>query len=190
MTEIRKDFHRILSEGLGFDMTDPNLEDTPQRISKMYKDIFRNVGKEFGSITTFPNSEGYNQIILMDNIHFSSTCSHHFVPFYGIAWVAYIPNKLLIGASKPARIIEHYAARPQLQERLTQQVADFIYEKLKPIALIVLMRATHTCMSCRGAKQYAGAGMTTSSIKGVFETNALSRGEALDLIKMSIMMEK
>lgn len=190
MTEIQNDFHHIISQGLGLDMSDPNLKDTPKRLEKMYKEFTKNSKKSFGKLTVFPNSDGYDQIILLDTIHFTSMCSHHFLPFAGKAWFAYIPNEWLLGASKPARVIEHYAAQPQLQENLCQQVVQFIEDALKPKGIMLVLRATHGCMSCRGIYQYHGAGMMTSSITGVFKEHKGPHDEVMDLIKLSIMMEK
>jgi GTP cyclohydrolase I len=189
MSGIEKDFHHLISEGLGFDMSDPNLKDTPQRVSRMYQELFKNVGKEFNGMTSFPNSEQYDQIIMMDNIHFTSVCSHHFLPFSGKAWFAYLPDQRLMGASKAARVITHYAAQPQLQENLCQQVVNYIEKDLQPQGIMLVMRAIHGCMACRGVYQYHGAGMITSSIRGVFK-NPAARNEVMDLIKLSIMMEK
>lgn len=189
MKEIAANFHQLMSKGLGFDMTDPNLKDTPQRVERMYNDLFKNVGKEFSGMTSFPNSEDYDQIVLMDNIHFTSVCSHHFLPFTGKAWFAYLPDKKLMGASKAARVITHYAAQPQLQENLCQQVTNYIENDLQPKGIMLVMRAIHGCMSCRGVYQYDGAGMMTSSIRGVFKDPA-ARNEVMDLIKLSVMMEK
>jgi len=187
---IKKDFLRIMTEGLGLDVQDPNLSGTPERIEKMYKEFFRNVGKPFEGLTVFPNEEGYDQLILLDKIHFTSTCSHHFLPFSGYAWFAYIPNDLLLGASKPARVIEHFATRPQLQENLCHDVVNHIEYKLKPKGIMLVMRAIHGCMSCRGVNQYHGAGMITSAITGVFKESKSAKDEVLDLIKLSMLMDK
>jgi GTP cyclohydrolase I len=190
--DIRKVEEHIffaLQEGLGLDMTDPNLADTPKRIAKMYvEEFFKGKEKDFDSITTFPNEDNYQQIILLDRIHFVSVCSHHFLPFVGLAWLGYIPDKLLVGASKPSRIIAHYAARPQLQERLCHQVITRFEEAVKPRGTILVMRAVHGCMSHRGAKQIGGAGMITSAVSGVFEKDAKARAEAMDLINLSLKM--
>lgn len=187
--EIQKHFHDLIFDGLGLSQDDPNLIDTPKRLERMYLDLFKNVGKEFKGMTSFPNTEKYDQIVLMDNMHFTSVCSHHFLPFSGKAWFAYLPDKRLMGASKAARVIAHYAAQPQLQENLCQQVVNFIENELQPKGIMLVMRAIHGCMSCRGVYQYAGAGMVTSSIRGSFK-DAAARSEVMDLIKMSIMMEK
>lgn len=186
---IEKHIRSALSEGLGLDLTDPNLKDTPKRIAKMYKnEFFKGVGIEFEGLTTFPNDAGYDEIVLLDNIHFVSVCSHHFLPFYGQAWVAYIPDQEVIGASKPSRVISHYAARPQIQENLGKQVVDFLDKELKPKGVMLVMRAIHGCISNRGVNQYAGAGMVTSAVRGVFKENPSTKAEALDLIKISLKL--
>jgi GTP cyclohydrolase I len=187
---IEKHFKKLMEEGMQVDLSNPNLSGTPERVARMYQEFLKGEGSDFEGLTVFPNSENYDQIILLDNIHFVSSCSHHLLPFFGLAWLAYIPDKFLMGASKPARVIKHYGSRLQLQENLSQQVADYIQKELKPKALLLVMRATHTCMSCRGAEQYAGAGMVTSSIKGLFKSEKISKDEALDLIKISIMLNK
>ena len=185
---IKKHFHNLMKEGLGFDLKDPNLSGTPERIAKMYGEFFKGEKIEFEGLTVFPNTEGYDEIVLLDNIHFVSICSHHFLPFAGLAWVAYIPNKLILGASKPARVIKHYGARPQLQENLCEQIVNYLEKKLEPNGVMVVMRGVHGCMSHRGVNQYAGAGMTTSSIRGVFKTDPSAKNEVMDLIKLSIML--
>lgn len=187
--EIKENFLRIIKR-LGLDISDPNLAKTPERIEKMYKEFFKNEKKNFEGLTVFPNNEGYNQIILLDKIHFTSICSHHFLPFSGYAWFAYIPDDKLLGASKPARVIEHYSKKPQLQENLCQQVIECIGSQLNPKGMMLVMRAIHGCMSCRGINQYHGAGMITSSITGIFEESKAAKDECLDLIKLSISMEQ
>jgi len=194
----------LMMQALGLDMTDPNMEDTPERIGRMYFQLFRNVGKEFEGWTVFPNEvvaevmgiskehpisqeRRNNQIIMLDNIHFVSTCSHHFLPFVGKAWVLYIPDKVLVGASKPARCIEHYAAMPQIQENLCGDVLSSFVKHAKPLACMVMMRAIHQCMSCRGVNQYGNAGMTNSAIHGVFLSDSSAKAEALEMIKISMM---
>lgn len=178
-------FARILHEGLGLDLNDPNLIDTPQRVAKMYCDeLLVGLKSPEPKITVFPNDKEYSQMILSDKIYFSSLCSHHFLPFSGYAWVLYIPDKSLIGLSKFSRIVNCFAARPQLQENLTHQVAHFLVDKLKPRGTMVVMRALHQCMHCRGVKQHSGAGMVTSAIHGEFN-QAEVRAEAMDLIQLS-----
>jgi len=181
-------FRQILANGLGLDLTDPNLKNTPERVAKMMcRELLKNIEGDFDGYTCFPNDDGYSQIVMIDNIHFVSMCSHHFLPFEGKAWILYIPNKLLPGASKSARVVEFYASRPQLQERLCHQVLNNFVEKVQPLGCMVYMRAIHQCMRCRGVKQYSGAGMSTSAIHGVFDKEAVARQEGLDMIKMSMM---
>lgn len=175
-------------EEMGLDLSDPNLRETPLRVSKMYLDeLFATVGKEFTGFKTFPNDCAYDQIILLDRIHFVSTCSHHFLPFVGLGWVAYIPKERLLGASKPARLLIHYAKRPQLQEALTHQVIDYIDRELQPQGCMVVLRATHGCMSHRGIQQTNGSGMVTSAIRGCFKDMSVKQ-EGWDMIKLSLMV--
>ena len=178
-------FHKLMVEGLGLDLNDPNLIDTPKRVAKMYCDeLFSGLYSEEPKVTTFPNDKKYSQIILSDKLYFNSLCSHHFLPFSGYAWVLYIPDIKLIGLSKFSRIVTWYAARPQLQENLTHEVAQYLVEKLQPKGVMVVMRALHQCMHCRGVKQHSGAGMVTSAIYGEFEEIAV-RNEAMSLIQLS-----
>lgn len=181
-------FFKLMKEGLGFDMNDPNLIDTPKRVAKMFcKELFHAVDNEFPEkdFRKFPNDRKYNQITMIDNIHFTSVCSHHFLPFTGRAWFLYIPNEHdLIGASKMPRIISHYAARPQLQENLCHEVINRFVDVMKPKAAMLVMRAVHGCMSCRGVNQYNNTGMTSSAIYGGFEKPEL-RAEAMGLINLS-----
>lgn len=176
----------LLTEGLGLDLSDPNLIGTPRRIAKMYcNEFFANIDKEFEGYSLFPNKDEYNQIILLDNIFFTSICSHHFLPFTGLAWVAYIPKDFLIGASKPARLVEHYAKRPQLQERLQHQIISSFVKVVKPLGTLVYIRATHQCMKCRGVRQHNNSAMQTSSVHGVFEKDYKAKEEVYNMIKLS-----
>jgi GTP cyclohydrolase IA len=177
---------------LGLDLNDPNLKDTPKRIAKMYqKDFMGNVHKKPSAklLRSFPNEKEYDEIILMDNIPFVSLCSHHFLPFPGLACFLYIPDKKLVGASKPARIIEFFSKKPQLQENLAFEVVNH-FSKIKPKGIMLVMRAIHGCMSCRGIKTGENAGLVTSITYGSFRDNIETRTEALDLIKLSVALRK
>jgi GTP cyclohydrolase I len=186
--QIEKLFRLIIESGLGFDPKDPNLIDTPKRIAKMYcQEWFRNVNSEFDDFKSFPNSENYRQIVCFDKIQFSSICSHHFLPFTGFAWLLYIPQNRLIGASKSSRLIEHYSARPQLQENLTHQILNRFVEGVVPQGAMVVMRAIHECMRCRGAKQTNGSGMITDALYGCFKEPDV-KAEGLELIKLSLIV--
>lgn len=189
MNKKRVKYHveQLIKEGLGFDLEDANLKGTPERISKMFCDeVFSNSFKEFYDFQTSPNDDNYDQIIMLDRIFFVSMCSHHFLPFTGRAWFLYIPNSLLVGASKPARLVNHYAKRPQLQERLSCQVVRAFDEIIKPKGSMLVMRAIHDCMRCRGVRQSGGAGMTTSMTSGCFRKDPTLELKGLELIKISL----
>jgi GTP cyclohydrolase I len=172
---------RQMIEILGLDFTDPNLVETPERVAKLYVDMFRGLteGAE-PKVTFFPNDERYTAMVMEKDIPFYSMCSHHFVPFYGHAHVAYIPNEKICGLSKMPRIVEFYAHRPQLQERLTEQVAGFLADKLSPQGVMVVIEARHLCVEMRGVKK-PGALTVTSAIRGIF-FNRPVREEFLDLL--------
>lgn len=171
----------LLTE-LGLDLTDPNLRETDIRVAKMYHEIFSGLheGAE-PAVTLFPNDEGYSAMVIEKDIPFYSVCSHHLVPFYGHAHIAYIPRDKIIGLSKFARILEFYARRPQLQERLTEQVVEFLREKLDPLGAMVVIEARHLCVEMRGVKK-SGAITVTSAIRGSFYKKEV-REEFLDLLK-------
>jgi len=176
----------VLFHAMDLDPDDPNLKDTPKRIAKMYtEELFKNIEKEYEGWTLFPNDQ-YDQLIMIDNIHFTSMCSHHFLPFTGKAWIVYLPDEKIAGASKMARVVEHYAARPQIQETLCHEIIENFEKNVEPSGCIVMMRAIHACMGCRGVKQYAGTGMGTSAISGSFHTDPALKQEALEMIKMSM----
>ncbi len=171
----------ILME-LDLDLSDPNLAETDIRVALMYREMFQ--GLQEGAeprVTTFPNSEGYTGMVMEKQIPFYSMCSHHLVPFYGHAHIAYIPTKRIMGLSKFPRILEFYAKRPQLQERLTEQVVTYLEEILKPLGAMVVIEARHLCVEMRGVKK-PGAVTVTSSIRGTFLEKAV-REEFLDLLR-------
>jgi len=171
-----------IMEELNLDLTDPNFEETPQRVAKMYLEMFH--GLREGSqpkVTTFPNEEGYHHMVIEKEIPFYSMCAHHFVPFYGHAHIAYIPEGSIVGLSKLPRILEFYAKRPQLQERLTEQVAEFLWSTLKPQGVMVVVEARHLCVEMRGVKK-TGAMTTTSALRGCFADRKV-REEFLALLR-------
>lgn len=177
----------IITDGLGLDLSDPNLVGTPKRVAKMYVDeFFKNVGKKFSRLKLFPNDCGYNQIILMDRVYLVSTCSHHFLPFTGYAWFLYIPNKKLVGASKLGRMIIHHSQKPQLQEKLSHEILEDFVARVKPLGAMLIIRALHGCMSSRGLKQ-SSLGMTTSAVHGMFMCEPSVKQEGLDLVKISLL---
>lgn len=175
---------RGILTALGLDLRDPNLAETDLRVAKMYLEMFH--GLQEGAepkVTTFPNEEGYSHMVMEKQIPFYSMCAHHLVPFYGHAHIAYIPRDRILGLSKFARILEFYAKRPQLQERLTEQVVTFLEEKLRPLGAMVVIEARHLCVEMRGVKK-PGALTVTSAIRGIFHQKPV-REEFLDLLRHS-----
>lgn len=173
---------RAILEELGLDLADPNLAETDVRVAKLYLEMFH--GLREGSrpkITTFPNDESYSGMVMEKEIPFYSLCSHHLVPFYGHAHIAYIPTDRIVGLSKLGRIVEFYAKRPQLQERLTEQIVTFLEEELRPHGAMVVVEARHLCVEMRGVKK-AGAVTVTSAIRGSFHNRPV-REEFLDLLR-------
>ncbi|RLE18098.1 MAG: GTP cyclohydrolase I FolE [Acidobacteria bacterium] len=174
MAEVMRELH--------MDLDDPNYEGTPERVAKMYLEMFHGLfeGSE-PKVTTFPNDEGYDHMVIEREIPFYSMCAHHFVPFYGHAHIAYIPKETIVGLSKLPRILEFYAKRPQLQERLTEQVAGYLWTQLKPLGVMVVIEARHLCVEMRGVKK-PGASTTTSALRGCFADHEV-REEFLALIR-------
>ncbi len=173
---------RAILEELGLDLGDPNLSRTDERVADLYLEMFHGLreGAE-PEVTTFPNDENYSHMVMEKEIPFYSMCSHHLVPFYGHAHMAYIPDERIIGLSKFARILEFYAKRPQLQERLTEQVVDCLVEKLAPRGAMVVIEARHLCVEMRGVKK-PGVLTVTSAIRGTFHERPV-REEFLDLLR-------
>ncbi|MGH9464398.1 MAG: GTP cyclohydrolase I FolE [Thermoanaerobaculia bacterium] len=173
---------RGIMEILRLDRADPNLAATDLRVARLYLEMFH--GLEEGAepqITTFPNDEGYEHMVMERDIPFYSMCAHHLVPFYGHAHIAYIPGDRILGLSKFARILEFYAKRPQLQERLTEQVVDCLVERLHPKGAMMVIEARHLCVEMRGVKK-PGALTVTSALRGVFHEKPV-RQEFLDLLR-------
>jgi len=155
------------------------LKNTPKRYSKFLKEWLEE-SNDF-TFTTFNKPNGLDQMIIVKDISFYSMCSHHLIPFYGKVHIGYLPGTKIAGLSKFPRVVDKYAHRPQLQERLTQQIADFLDKELEPLGLMVIMEAEHMCMSMRGIKKI-GSKTITSSIKGMFIQPSL-KNEFMELIK-------
>ena len=168
---------------IGEDPDREGLVGTPDRIARMYEEIFSGLNEDPAEhLQIFFQDEKYEELILIKDIPFYSMCEHHLVPFFGHAHVGYIPKDgRLTGLSKLARVVETVSKRPQLQERLTATVADTIVDVLKPYGVIVVIEAEHMCMTMRGVKK-AGSRTVTSAVRGVFETDAKSRAEVLSMI--------
>ncbi len=184
VANIAQHMSGVLRE-LRLDPQDPNFEETPERVAKMYLEMFNGLfqGAE-PKVTTFPNEEGYHHMVIEREIPFYSMCAHHFVPFYGHAHIAYIPDETIVGLSKLPRILEFYAKRPQLQERLTEQVAEFLMRKLEPLGVMVVIEARHLCVEMRGVKK-PGALTTTSALRGCFSDRKV-REEFLALVQRRV----
>ncbi len=166
-----------LLTALGADLTDEGLRDTPRRVAKAYAELL--TPKPF-NLTTFPNDEGYDELVLARDIPFHSLCMHHMLPFHGVAHVAYLPGDRIIGLSKLARVVELFARDLQVQERLTRQVADWLQAKLAPKGVGVVIEAEHLCMSLRGV-QKAGSRTVTSALHGLVREDPRTRQEFLAL---------
>lgn len=162
---------------LGLSTRSDGLRDTPARMARAYSELF--TPRPF-SATTFPNDEGYDELVLARDIPLRSVCEHHLLPFTGTASVGYIPGERILGLSKLARVVEHFACRPQLQERLTKQIADWLTEQLHPRAVGVVIRAEHTCMTLRGVHA-TGSTTVTSTLLGSLRSDPRSRQEFLSL---------
>ena len=156
---------------------------TPSRVSKMYLELFSGINKDPKDEITITYTENHDEIILVRDISFYSMCEHHLIPFFGTAHVAYLPRGgVITGLSKLARVVEATARKPQLQERMTTEIANAILEKLNPVGVAVVVEAEHLCMSMRGIKK-PGSKTITSVLKGIFESNQASRAEVLSLIR-------
>lgn len=162
---------------LGVAVTSENLRDTPRRMAQAYGELFT---PEPFEVTSFPNDEGYDELVLARDIPLRSVCEHHLLPFIGTACVGYLPGERIVGLSKLARVVQHFACRPQLQERLTKHVADWLTVHLQPRAVGVVIRAEHTCMTLRGARA-TGSTTVTSTLLGSLRDDSRSRNEFFSL---------
>ena len=168
---------RALLEALGVDLEDESRRDTPRRMARMYAELL--TPPPF-TATTFPNDGGYDELVVATGIPFHSLCEHHFLPFTGIAHVGYLPGDRIVGLSKLARVVEHFARLPQVQERLTTQIAGWLDAQLAPQGVGVVLEAEHLCMSLRGV-QKPGARTVTSALHGVVRDDPRTRQEFLAL---------
>ncbi|MGB8362424.1 MAG: GTP cyclohydrolase I FolE [Acidimicrobiia bacterium] len=169
-------------EAIGEDPQREGLLETPQRVARFYAEVFDGLHTEPGDvIDAFFGAEHYQEIVMVRDIPFYSMCEHHFVPFHGQAHVAYMPQGRVTGLSKLARLVEAFARRPQMQERLTAQVADCLSDRLDPLGVMVVIEAEHLCMSMRGVRK-PGATTVTSAVRGIIEKNPATRAEVMSLL--------
>jgi len=168
---------------LGEDPDREGLRRTPARVAQAYAEMFAGLRVDPASVLTTAFEENHEELVLVRDISLTSLCEHHLLPFHGVAHIGYIPGEhgRITGLSKLARLVEVYARRPQVQERLTSQVADTLMERLEPRGAIVVVDCEHMCMSMRGIRK-PGARTITSAVRGIFQTDAKSRSEAMSLI--------
>ena len=172
---------RELLEAVGEDPTRDGLLGTPDRVARMYAEILSGSALDPGRHLALTFAEDHHEMVIVRDIPFESLCEHHLMPFTGKAHVAYVPNGRIIGLSKIARVVEEFARRLQVQERLTSQVADLMWERIAPEGVGVVLEATHTCMTMRGVRK-PGAVMVTSAVRGTFKTRAETRAEFMKLV--------
>lgn len=172
---------RDILDAIGEDVDREGLHDTPARVARMYTELLGGMREQpelhFRSVFT----EDYDEIVLLRDIPFFSMCEHHMLPFIGCAHVAYLPSGKVLGVSKMARIVDCFAKRLQVQERMTAQIADLMMEHLKPSGVAVVLEASHSCMTIRGIKK-PGTTMVTSALRGMFRRDSRSRNEILSLL--------
>jgi len=169
-------------ESINEDPKREGLLDTPRRIADMYAEVFSGIDRDPKEELKTGFDEGHHEMVILKDIAFYSMCEHHFLPFYGLVHVGYIPSGRVVGASKMARVVDILAKRPQLQERLTSQIADTIVEALQPQGVAVVIQAEHLCMTMRGVKK-PDSKIVTSATRGLFRKSSATRSEFLSLIR-------
>ncbi|NLE59796.1 MAG: GTP cyclohydrolase I FolE [Planctomycetes bacterium] len=157
------------------------LKQTPLRVARMYAEVFGGLHESPRQHLKTFFTEQYDELVVLRDIPFHSVCEHHLLPFAGDAHIAYLPDGRIVGVSKLARVVEAYARRPQVQERMTSQIADLLMEELHAKGVAVILRATHLCMTCRGVKK-PGSLMVTSALRGLCKSDARTRGEVMMLL--------
>ena len=174
---------RELLLAVGEDPDRPGLRETPARVARAYAETFAGLWQDPGDVLATTFDEDHDELVLVKDIPMYSTCEHHLVPFHGVAHVGYIPGEdgRVTGLSKLARLVEVYARRPQVQERMTSQIADALAEVLKPRGALVVIEAEHLCMAMRGIRK-PGSRTVTSAVRGIFRDNASTRAEAMSLV--------
>jgi GTP cyclohydrolase I len=176
---------RLILEGIGEDLGRPGMRDTPARVARMYQEITTGLHEDASDVLQAVFEEGHDEMVMVRDIPMYSLCEHHLLPFLGKAHVAYVPSEgRITGLSKLARLVDGLAKRPQVQERLTSQVADALVERLHPQGALVVIEAEHLCMSMRGVRK-PGAITVTSAVRGVFRDSLPTRLEAMNLIGVS-----
>lgn len=181
--KIKKSVRSII-EAIGEDVSREGLVDTPRRVAEMYAELFSGMSMDPKEVLKTGYEQGHREMVIVKDIPFYSMCEHHLLPFYGEVHVGYIPDVKgrIVGISKLARVVEIIARRPQVQERMTTEIADTVMQGLKPSGVVVVIRAEHMCMIMRGVKK-PGSSIVTSAIRGIFYENSASRAEFFSLIQ-------
>lgn len=181
--EIRKAITSVI-KAIGEDPKREGLVETPRRVAEMYAELFSGLNVDPKKELTVGFEEGHREMVILKDIPFYSMCEHHLLPFYGFAHIGYIPNTTgrIVGASKLARVVEIIARRPQLQERMTTQIADAVEEGINPEGVAVVIQAEHLCLTMRGIKK-PGSAIVTSAVRGIFRAKSKTRAEFLSLIQ-------
>ena len=181
--DLRKAFEKIII-AIGEDPKREGLIETPRRVAEMYGELFSGMGQDPREELSVGYELGHRELVILKDIPFYSMCEHHFLPFYGVVHIGYIPNTegRVVGISKLARVVECLAHRPQIQERMATQIADAINDGLKPDGVAVVIQAEHLCMVMRGTKK-PGSSVITSALRGVFQKRAAARAEFFSLIQ-------
>ena len=172
---------REILEAIGEDPDRSSLIETPDRVARMYTELFSGLHSDPARHLQKCFQEAFDELVLVREISFNSLCEHHLLPFMGVAHVGYLPNGQVVGLSKLARVVEEVSHRPQVQERMTDQIADLLSEELDAKGVVVVIEATHTCMTIRGVRK-PGSRTGTSAVRGLFKTNQSSRAEVMSLI--------
>jgi GTP cyclohydrolase I len=173
---------REIIEAIGEDPDREGLRNTPDRVARMYAELFEGLRIDPESYLDVGFEVGHEEMVILKDIPFYSICEHHFMPFHGVAAVGYVPDGRVVGLSKLARLVEAYARRPQIQEQLTGQIADSLMQALQPDGVAVVIEAEHLCMTQRGVKK-PGSRMVTSATRGLFRKNEVTRAEFLSLVR-------
>ena len=180
LAAIEKAVREIL-KAIGEDPTREGIADTPKRVAQMYQELFGGIFQDPAEHLSVHFAEKYDEMVILRDIPFHSMCEHHLLPFMGRAHVAYLPRGRVVGISKLARVVEVCARRPQVQERLTSQIADLLMDRLDARGTGVIIEANHTCMTIRGVRK-PGSVMVTSAMRGLFKSNLATRTEAIQLL--------
>ncbi len=173
---------RDILTAVGEDPDREGLQETPARVARMYAEMFSGLHEDPRTHLTKVFTEKYDEVVVVRDIGFSSMCEHHLLPFYGKAHIGYVPNGRVVGLSKLARVVESVARRPQVQERMTETIADLLVSELNAKGVAVIVEASHSCMTFRGVRKPESV-CVTSAMKGIFRSNLSSRSEIMQLVK-------